>query len=371
MELNIGIIGTGSISISHLISLKEIIESNLILDKFGVKVKVFGLCDIDEKKIKSLEKNKAHNAKLFTTNPDDLIKNEVINVIYISTPTKFHKDLYIRAAEEGKHIFIEKPLAFNSNDIKEMISIQKKQDIFSQVGLVLRHCPVFWKIKDLITSHKDDLGEMLGFIFRDDQEWPISTVAHPSSWRKDPSIAHAGCLYEHSIHDLDLLEFLIGDQFKLSTISANIRYVSSLAKIGLEDFALVNLEYKNGVSGALFSTWHDIARDERRVELFYENGCVILDGYQVLLFNEFKFFLKKRKKKFKMSKIVQDYFKKINYPQTYITFGAYFFENLAFLESIIKEREPYPDLKIGLRAHEIIETAYKSSKTGEIKLSIV
>ena len=362
MELNIGVIGTGSIAISHLVSLNEIIQNHIIKDKYNSKIKIYGLCDNDSDKLSVLKKKNLYNAKLFTTDFEELIKNKLINVIYIATPTKFHKDYFIRVAEEEKQVFIEKPLAFNSSEIKEMIAAQRKYGIPVQVGLVLRHCPIFWKVKDLIHTNRNELGKNLGFVFRDDQEWPIGTLLHPSKWRKDPSIAHAGCLFEHSIHDVDMLEFLLGDDSKLKRLSANIRYISPLSQDRLEDSALINFEYQNGMSGSLLSLWHNFSRDERRIEIFFENGAIILDGYQVIKYDSLNFYLNKRRKKLKLEKILSNYFEKLNYPQIPIQFSAYFFENLSFLESIIKNETPYPDLKIGLRAHEIIEKAYQSSK---------
>ena len=370
MELNIGVIGTGSIAISHLVSLNEIIQNHIIKDKYNSKIKIYGLCDNDSDKLSVLKKKNLYNAKLFTTDFEELIKNKLINVIYITTPTKFHNDYFIRAAEEEKQVFIEKPLAFNTSEIKKMITAQRKHGIYAQVGLVLRHCPLFWKIKNLIQTNKDELGKNLGFIFRDDQEWPIATLLHPSKWRKDPKMAHAGCLYEHSIHDVDMLEYFFRDE-NLTSIKANIRYISSLTKKTLEDTAMVYFKYQDGLSGTLFSLWHQIPRDERRIEIFFENGSIILDGYQLIDYKSFLFYLKKSKKKIKMQALISEYFRKINFPQVQFTLGAYFFQSLAFLESLCNEENPHPDLQIGLRAHQLIEAAYKSSReNSEIKVGI-
>lgn len=126
-------IGTGSIGLVHLLSLKKIQEDNL-LSKHGVNIKILGVADIDENKLNNLKRNNPYNVEYFTTNPDEIIKDKNINVMYITTPTKFHKDYYIRIAEEGKYIFCEKPLAFTLEDIKEMISVEKKQGVLTQVG---------------------------------------------------------------------------------------------------------------------------------------------------------------------------------------------------------------------------------------------
>ena len=354
-------IGTGSIGLVHLLSLKKIIEDNL-LSKYDANVKIKGIADIDDSKISNLKKNNPYKIEYFTTNPDEIIKDSTINIVYITTPTKFHKEYFFKAAEAGKNIFCEKPLAFSLNDIKEMIAKEKKCDIFTQVGLVLRHCPVFWKIKQILSERKEELGKGLSFVFRDVQEWPVGSRTHQSEWRSDPSLAHAGCLYEHSIHDVDMLEYLFGDDSRMSKLFAKIRYVSPLTQGKLEDVATLNFEYANGFVGDLTSIWNNAKIDERRIEIFLENGFLSFDGYTGFSLDKFECLIKRKKIRLKLNDIILEYAKKMNYPQIIPSTGYYFFENLNFLESLIKGEKPYPGLEIGYQAHEIIELAYQSSR---------
>ncbi len=127
MNLNIGMIGTGIVGSLHLGSLKQIHKENLLSEN-GVNIKVRGVADIDENKLKILKINNPFNIEYFTSDPTEIIKDKGIDIIYITCPTKFHKDYYIQAAEEGKNIFCEKPLAFSLEDIREMISIEKNTE---------------------------------------------------------------------------------------------------------------------------------------------------------------------------------------------------------------------------------------------------
>lgn len=142
-----------------------------------------------------------------------------------------------------------------------MIAVERKQGILAQVGLVLRHCPILWKLKQILIKNKDIFGSRLSFILRDTQTWPIGTRIHSSKWRKDPSLAHAGCLFEHSIHDVDLLEYLFNDYLKLSRFFAKIRYVSPITQKKLEDVALIKFEYDDGFVGDLISIWNKVRMD--------------------------------------------------------------------------------------------------------------
>ncbi|MFX0030779.1 MAG: Gfo/Idh/MocA family protein, partial [Candidatus Hermodarchaeota archaeon] len=124
MNLNIGMIGIGTIGSIHLRSLKQIQKENL-LSEDGVNIKIRGVADIDENKLNFLRTTNPYNIQYFTSDPNEIIKDKGINIIYITSPTKFHRDFYIQAAEEGKNIFCEKPIAFYLEDIREMISIEK------------------------------------------------------------------------------------------------------------------------------------------------------------------------------------------------------------------------------------------------------
>jgi len=365
MNLKIGMIGVGNIGLVHLLSIKKITEDKL-LSRFGPEINIGGVADIDRSKLSNLKRNNPYNIEYFTVNPDEIIQDKSINVIYITTPTKFHKEYYIKAAKEGKIIFCEKPLAFSLEDINEMILMEKKANIQTQVGLVLRHCPVLWKLKQILVENAEFFGKRLSFIFRDTQEWPVATRIHTSEWRKDPSLAHAGCLFEHSIHDIDILEYLFTDNYKLTNLFAKIRYVATLTQASLEDVATITFEYEDGFAGDLISIWNKVRMDERRLEIFFENGYVILDGYTGISFNKFEYMIGRKKKRLKMNDITEEYQEIHDYPKFQDITGHYIHENLNFLESIIKKEKLYPGLEIGYRAHEIIEYAYQSSRENKI-----
>ncbi|MHA1298516.1 MAG: Gfo/Idh/MocA family protein [Candidatus Helarchaeota archaeon] len=358
-DINIGFIGAGLISLGHGISLRSFISDQIFKNQDITLVKV---ADISENAC--LRFKNMTGVKEITTNPMNIINDDSINVVYILTPTKYHKELFIEAANKGKHIFCEKPLAFTTDDIKEMIKARDKNKIVAQVGLVLRHCPIFWYIKKLILDNEKELGKLLTVLFHDDQEWPIAGSSHVSDWRRDKSIAYAGCLFEHSIHDIDILECIFGP---MKNLYARIKYVSKLAESGLEDSANLNFEFEKGGTGNLISIWHKIKRDFRHIEIFFENGCIIVDGYTGRSIKSFKFQLGRNKPvEYKWREIKKEYFATQNLPNLKTGVEMYSYENLSFIKSIINNTPPYPSLELGLRAHELVEAAYESSRTNKL-----
>ena len=80
--------------------------------------------------------------------------------------------------------------------------------VVNQVGLVLRRSPAYLWAKHLIDEPA--AGTVMGVVFRDDQFIPIQGH-YGSTWRGDRTLAGSGTLLEHSIHDVDMLRFLVGD----------------------------------------------------------------------------------------------------------------------------------------------------------------
>jgi hypothetical protein len=117
-------------------------------------------------------------------------------------------------------------------------------------------------------------GTLMGVVFRDDQFIPIQGH-YGSTWRGDRNLAGSGTLLEHSIHDVDMLRFLVGE---VSTISAHT--TNFHGHDGIEDVATATLRFESGALGTLASIWHDnLSRPSlRRVEVFCAHRHIVITG---------------------------------------------------------------------------------------------
>jgi predicted dehydrogenase len=144
--------------------------------------------------------------------------------------------------------------------------------VVAQVGLVLRRSPAFGLVKALLEDPA--AGRAMAVVFRDDQYIPVRGF-YGSTWRADPARAGAGTLIEHSIHDLDLLRWLLGDATSVTCRTSTFHRID-----GIEDVAAVTATFGSGATAALTSIWHDV--DERgslrRVEVFCERAYIGLEG---------------------------------------------------------------------------------------------
>jgi predicted dehydrogenase len=194
------------------------------------------------------------------------------DAVYVCTWTAEHRRLVELAVAAGKPVFCEKPLATTLADARAMVDTVQRAGVTNQVGLVLRDSPAFLYLRHLV--RRPESGRVMSIVFRDDQYIPIQGM-YGSTWRADKDKAGAGTLIEHSIHDLDQLEWLIGP-----VASVNAR-TSSFHRIdGIEDVAVVNVGFADGGIGTLTSVWHDLlARPSlRRVEVLCERGFFVLEG---------------------------------------------------------------------------------------------
>ena len=90
-----------------------------------------------------------------------LVARDDIDAIDITAPSNFHKEIAIAAREHGKHVFCEKPLAFNASDAREIIAAVEKAGVKHQIGFNYRYVPALVLAKQMIESGK--LGKIFHF----------------------------------------------------------------------------------------------------------------------------------------------------------------------------------------------------------------
>ena len=169
-------------------------------------------------------------------------------------------------------MFCEKPLAFDTATAETMVAGVERAGVTNQVGLVLRFVPAFRWAKRLVDDPR--AGRTMAVVFRDDQFIPNQGM-YASDWRVDAARAGHGTLLEHSIHDTDILQWLLGPVTSLSATTRELH-----GHPGIEDVAAARLDFASGATATLTSVWHDVLErpSQRRVEVFCENLHVAVEG---------------------------------------------------------------------------------------------
>ena len=156
------------------------------------------------------------------TSWEKLVTRSDIDVIDITAPSNAHKDIAIAAADNGKHIFCEKPLAINLSDAREMLEAAKKNGVKHQIGFNYRFAPAVVLAKNMIDQGK--IGKIFHVRAYYLQDWIIDPE-FPLVWRLDKNVCGSGSLGDLGAHFIDLARYLVGD----------MKYVSGMSKTFVEE----------------------------------------------------------------------------------------------------------------------------------------
>ena len=196
----------------------------------------------------------------------------------------------------------------------------------------------------------------MNVVFRDDQYLPTQGL-YGSDWRADVARAGGGTLLEHSIHDLDLLEWMMGP---ITEVSARLGSVHGLD--GIEDQATVTLVGRSGAQANLISVWHDVLSrpSQRRVEVFALGAYYALEG-------DWSGPVRwDRSTRFDSNP--PDAIGELAGPA--LTRAATEADGLAgdpdraFVDAVLGGTEADPSFATALRAHELADAAYRSAAAG-------
>jgi len=251
----------------------------------------------------------------------------------------------------GLAVFCEKPLATDLAAARALCDGVVTAGVVNQVGLILRRSPAYLVARQLIADPQ--AGAVMTVVFRDDQFIP--TQGHyASTWRADRTLAGAGTLLEHSIHDIDMLRFLVGDIATVGAHSANHH-----GHDGIEDVVSAHLRFTAGATGTLTSVWHDnLARPSlRRVEIFCRNRWIALDGddwFGPVAWTDSD----GARGDLAGEALVAEAERIVDGPAAGL--GS-LNPDVAFVTAVAEGRPAFPDVTVALAAHEVVDALYRSA----------
>ncbi|MFL5808018.1 MAG: Gfo/Idh/MocA family protein [Flavisolibacter sp.] len=232
--LKIGVFGTGHLGKFHLNNWKEIPGIELV-----------GFFDPDDKIAADIVSK--YGLKRFTSQEDLLDACDAIDVV---TPTQFHFQICERAIRKGKHVFVEKPMANNMREAKELVKLVKESKIKFQVGHVERFNPAFLAAKTL------NLNPMFIEVHRLAQFNPRGT--------------EVSVILDLMIHDIDVI---------LSLVKSDVKAISAsgvAVMTDTPDIANVRIEFNNGCVANLTSSRISMKK-MRKIRLFQKDAYIGID----------------------------------------------------------------------------------------------
>ena len=210
-----------------------------------------------------------YNAKRYYTCVEDLLKDEEVEIVYIASPVKFHKDQVLAAAKAGKHILCEKPIAAHLPDSEAALAACQEAGVLAAAGFMMRYHNLHQKMREIIASGK--LGQVVSCRAQMNCWFPDME----GNWRQEKAHTGGGALMDMGIHCIDLLEFIL---------DARCKGVMGLCetktfRYDIEDSANVLLQMDNGAV-AYVDTNYNIPDDAVtcRLEIMGTKGSLIAEN---------------------------------------------------------------------------------------------
>ncbi|GMA64577.1 Gfo/Idh/MocA family oxidoreductase [Alicyclobacillus fastidiosus] len=138
----------------------------------------------------------------------ELINDPEIDIVDIVTPNHIHAEIAIAAAQAGKHILCEKPLARTAAEARTMLEAVEQAGVTNMVAFNYRRTPAIALAKKFIEEGR--IGKILNFRGTYLQDWSADPNS-PLSWRFQKSIAGSGALGDIAAHVIDIARYLVGD----------------------------------------------------------------------------------------------------------------------------------------------------------------
>ena len=230
--LKVGLVGTGGISRRHMTAYLEHPD----------RVQLTAVCDINE--TRAQEYAKKAGVEAVYTDFDQMLREADIDAVDNCTFHPQHAPLTVAAAEAGKHVIVEKPMATSVQECREMIAAADKAGVTLMVAQDLRYSPEAVAVQRFIDEGQ--LGDILAV-----RTHIIGRGGGRGYERYADAKQGGGILQVNSVHHIDLLRYYVGN---VKRVTGMCKSVGPRMINGAEDLVVANLEFENGALGDLFAS---------------------------------------------------------------------------------------------------------------------
>ena len=315
--VGIGIIGCGNMGYEHADELEHIRQVRLI-----------GFCNRTIGKAERFQER--FQGEYATTDAKKIFDDPRIDAVYICTPQHTHADLCIQAAEAGKHIFAEKPLALTVADCKRVADAIEATGVKLMTGFKWRYYPVIQRARELIPHPLMIVAQMV------DDRWPDDI------WKQHPDLG-GGSVVDQGCHTIDLLCYLAGSR-PVQVYAQGAAFTHPDHPV--VDHMMATITFENGKFG--IAVQGDGALPPRAGKFMVE---VFGEGRTAEVFDRFK------QGVFKIGSRVEE-MRRGGEEGTY-------FENMEFVRCLLEDTPPVCDVWDGLLATLLMHECFRSIATGE------
>lgn len=363
-KVRIGIAGCGATVPMYMVTLRYIADAD-----------VTAIMDVSPAKLGTV--GDRYGVSQRYTDYEQMLREADIDAVLIGTPTMLHREQAILAAQYGKHILLEKPMAPTVSACRDIIAACEKHGVLLMIGFMKRFDKSFLTATEYVQSGK------LGKVHQVSTRWSWSSpqvgakgtphegkaVSHGGiyldsnhlSWREKLPLTHGGVYQDHGSHVTDLCRWWLGE---IVSVSAEVNIVGHEAGREVEDQACViyrhaggalSVHIQNKVTHTELSEYYLIDGADASLDL-YVNRKWSYVSYDPFTMNLYRGGIER-------TDVTPP--KDMNLDTEIEKYGRYRNELAYFARCVLEGRQPEINTGIeGLRSIEAVNAAYLSSATG-------
>ncbi len=253
--LRIGVIGAGRISRIHIENLTH-------------HISIAGVVAVADPHQKTAQ-DAADQFQIPSALSDygEILNDPTIHAVVICSPSPTHPQIIREAAAAKKHIFCEKPIGFDLNEIDLALVAVEKASVKLQIGFNRRFDANFRRVWEMVEAGKVGLPHILRITSRDPEPPPPDYLR---SW--------GGIFLETSIHDFDMARYIMNSEVVEIYATGGALVHSGFADSGDLDTAIVTMRFANGAIGTIDNSYQAVYGYDQRLEVFGATGMIRVEN---------------------------------------------------------------------------------------------
>ena len=252
-QLNLGLFGAGRIGRIHAQNLTRRIPQAHLSAVVDISREAAKRCAAD------------FGIPSFAEEEARIMEDPSVDAVVICSSTPTHPELIRQAAFAGKHIFCEKPLALDLQEIDDALKAVQDYEVKLQVGFNRRFDPSFHQAREAVAAGRIGTPHLVRVTSRDPEPPPAEYVK-----------ASGGIFLDMTIHDFDIAGYLAGDEIEELYATGSTLIDPAIGQAGDLDTAMVMLRFAGGALGAIDNSRQAVYGYDQRVEVFGSEGQVVV-----------------------------------------------------------------------------------------------
>ena len=198
---------------------------------------------------------------------DKVLADDAIQAVIIAASSSDHVELIKQAAQAGKHIYCEKPIAFTPEDIQMAIDAVNQAGVKLQVGYNRRFDADFLKVKRAVATGKIGQPHIIKITNRDPKRPDLDFI-----------LRSGGLFLDFNVHDFDMARFITDSEVKnVYAMGANL-VDPKIGECGDIDTAVISLTMKNAAMCVIDVSREALYDYDQRLEVFGNKGCIAAEN---------------------------------------------------------------------------------------------